>query len=190
MEERPPTSCCPEHRGEGHQPLEPENHHFAVNDRGPFVKGRIIDLSYGAARDLDVIGPGVVDVKVEALARSGKRERPGRLHAPHRGAGFSPRGVHHSGRRIRESAERSQVAERLRGSLDEVRITVYEDAKGKIFHRVQASKSETLDQAEAMEKKLEQWFPECLQGADGGSPLILFRSTPEVLKITTRLSLS
>jgi cell division septation protein DedD len=48
-----------------------------------------------------------------------------------------------------------KLAERLRGSLDEVRITVYEDAKGKIFHRVQASKSETLDQAKAMEKKLE-----------------------------------
>ena len=40
-----------------------------VNDRGPFVKGRVIDLSYGAAKELDMIGPGVVDVRVEALAR-------------------------------------------------------------------------------------------------------------------------
>jgi len=127
-----------------------------VNDRGPFVKGRIIDLSYGAAKDLDMIGPGVVDVKVEALAREvgNVKDRDG----------FTPLIEVQDFRRgeftIQVGAFESQqnalkLAERLRGSLDEVRVTVYEDAKGKIFHRVQASKSETLDQAEAMEKKLE-----------------------------------
>jgi rare lipoprotein A (peptidoglycan hydrolase) len=40
-----------------------------INDRGPFVKGRVIDLSYGAASELDMIGPGVVEVRVEALAK-------------------------------------------------------------------------------------------------------------------------
>lgn len=39
-----------------------------VDDRGPFSKGRIIDLSYRAAKDLDVIGKGTAKVKVEALA--------------------------------------------------------------------------------------------------------------------------
>lgn len=38
-----------------------------INDRGPFVKGRIIDLSYAAARILDMVGPGVVPVKLEVL---------------------------------------------------------------------------------------------------------------------------
>jgi rare lipoprotein A len=38
-----------------------------INDRGPFVKGRIIDLSYAAAQVLDAIGPGVVPVKIEVL---------------------------------------------------------------------------------------------------------------------------
>lgn len=38
-----------------------------VNDRGPFVEGRIIDLSYNAARSLDMIGEGVVEVKVEVV---------------------------------------------------------------------------------------------------------------------------
>ncbi|KPK67382.1 hypothetical protein AMJ87_13445 [candidate division WOR_3 bacterium SM23_60] len=36
-----------------------------VNDRGPFVKGRIIDLSYAAAEEIGMIGAGVVKVKVE-----------------------------------------------------------------------------------------------------------------------------
>ena len=38
-----------------------------VNDRGPFAKGRIIDLSKKAARKLDFIDEGVTKVKVEIL---------------------------------------------------------------------------------------------------------------------------
>ncbi|MCK9994821.1 MAG: septal ring lytic transglycosylase RlpA family protein [Candidatus Krumholzibacteria bacterium] len=38
-----------------------------INDRGPFVKGRIIDLSYKAAGELDYITRGVVKVRVEVL---------------------------------------------------------------------------------------------------------------------------
>ena len=38
-----------------------------VNDRGPFVEGRIIDLSYAAARKLGMIKDGVVPVEIELL---------------------------------------------------------------------------------------------------------------------------
>jgi len=38
-----------------------------VNDRGPFVKSRIIDLSYSAAKELGVVGPGTAPVRIEAL---------------------------------------------------------------------------------------------------------------------------
>jgi rare lipoprotein A len=38
-----------------------------INDRGPFVKGRIIDLSYGAARVIGMIGPGTAQVRLEVL---------------------------------------------------------------------------------------------------------------------------
>lgn len=38
-----------------------------VDDRGPFAKGRIIDLSYQAAKDLDIIAKGTAKVRVEAL---------------------------------------------------------------------------------------------------------------------------
>ena len=38
-----------------------------INDRGPFVKDRIIDLSYAAALQLDMLAPGVVKVRVEVL---------------------------------------------------------------------------------------------------------------------------
>ncbi len=44
-----------------------------VNDRGPFVDNRIIDLSYAAATRLDMIGAGTALVEIEALQ---ERELP------------------------------------------------------------------------------------------------------------------
>jgi rare lipoprotein A len=38
-----------------------------VNDRGPFVDGRIIDLSLGAAKEIDLIPTGTARVKLEVL---------------------------------------------------------------------------------------------------------------------------
>ena len=38
-----------------------------INDRGPFVSGRVIDLSRAAARELGVIGPGVAQVRLRAV---------------------------------------------------------------------------------------------------------------------------
>ena len=58
-----------------------------INDRGPYVAGRVIDLSYGAARELRMVDDGVAPVKVShakpekcvrrveksAVARRGRR---------------------------------------------------------------------------------------------------------------------
>lgn len=38
-----------------------------INDRGPFVKDRIIDLSYAAAKAVDMINSGTAPVKLEIL---------------------------------------------------------------------------------------------------------------------------
>jgi len=40
-----------------------------VNDRGPFIYGRDLDLSYAAAREIGLIEPGVERVKIEYLGR-------------------------------------------------------------------------------------------------------------------------
>ncbi|MDJ0676945.1 MAG: septal ring lytic transglycosylase RlpA family protein [Calothrix sp. MO_167.B42] len=40
-----------------------------INDRGPFIRGRVIDLSYGAARVLGIIRRGVAPVKIQVLGR-------------------------------------------------------------------------------------------------------------------------
>ncbi|MBQ7738586.1 MAG: septal ring lytic transglycosylase RlpA family protein [Desulfovibrionaceae bacterium] len=41
-----------------------------VTDRGPYVRGRIIDLSYAAATQLDLRNKGVGDVKLEVVSDS------------------------------------------------------------------------------------------------------------------------
>jgi len=38
-----------------------------INDRGPFVRNRVIDLSYGAARQIGLVGPGTARVELIAL---------------------------------------------------------------------------------------------------------------------------
>lgn len=38
-----------------------------VNDRGPYVRGRVIDLSYAAAKHLGMLNQGVAAVKIENL---------------------------------------------------------------------------------------------------------------------------
>lgn len=38
-----------------------------INDRGPFIKSRILDLSYGAAKKLDFVAQGTTRVRIETL---------------------------------------------------------------------------------------------------------------------------
>jgi rare lipoprotein A len=49
------------HLGNGRQVV------VRINDRGPYSKGRIIDLSYAAARALDMIDAGVARVRLEVV---------------------------------------------------------------------------------------------------------------------------
>ena len=38
-----------------------------INDRGPFIKGRVIDLSVAAAQELDMMDSGVISVSVDII---------------------------------------------------------------------------------------------------------------------------
>ncbi len=52
-----------------------------VNDRGPFVRNRIIDLSYGAAREIGMIRNGTARVEITALGEREKVSAAGRTAA-------------------------------------------------------------------------------------------------------------
>lgn len=51
-----------------------------VNDRGPYIGGRVIDLSYAAAQKIGLIEPGIGDVRITVVkVGSGEREPPAPL---------------------------------------------------------------------------------------------------------------
>jgi rare lipoprotein A len=46
-----------------------------INDRGPFSKSRIIDLSYAAAKEIGVVGPGTASVALYLMPTDGAPQR-------------------------------------------------------------------------------------------------------------------
>jgi rare lipoprotein A len=127
-----------------------------INDRGPFVKGRIIDLSYAAAKEIGLVGPGVVKVKIVALGKEvGRLQSDGgprplvELRDLEKGDFTIQVGAFEDG----ENA--LSVADRLKVIFDYVHIAVDVDRDKKTLYKVQVSRSKTLSQAGKVEKKLE-----------------------------------
>lgn len=131
--------------------------HLRINDRGPFVKGRIIDLSYAAAQELALVGPGLADVKVIAYGKevgklkTGDRTKP-IVEAIDLAVGEFT--IQIGAFQNRENAVR--LVNRVKPLFDYTSISPYRDENRRTLHRVQVSKSKTLDQAEKIEKRLEK----------------------------------
>lgn len=85
-----------------------------INDRGPFVHGRIIDLSRAAAREIGLLGPGVGEVRLALVRRGPERE----LRSP-----TGSWAVQVGSFAQREGAERH--AERVRGTRTAVFLEPY-----------------------------------------------------------------
>lgn len=43
-----------------------------INDRGPYIQGRQIDLSYAAAQQINMVGTGVTPIKMEVMLAKSK----------------------------------------------------------------------------------------------------------------------
>ncbi len=127
-----------------------------INDRGPFVKGRIIDLSYGAAREIGLIGPGVTRVRLVALSRevdkieSGKDSRPLVRARDFKKGRFA---IQVGAFEIEDNAKR--LVRRLRVIFDNVTLTTYKPDTGKSVYQVRVSASKDLTEAGQIVKKLE-----------------------------------
>ena len=122
-----------------------------VNDRGPFVRGRIIDLSYSAASEIGVVGPGTARVEVIALATpvttGGKTPRSYKPIDLYSGNFTFQIGAFVN----RENAER--LTAELNEKYNNAHVTVY-DRGDQIFYRVRVGKFTTLKQAETQESIL------------------------------------
>ncbi len=127
-----------------------------INDRGPFVKGRIIDLSYAAAKEIGLVRPGLADVKIVALGKEVGRLKTASGPRPVVELADLERGeftIQVGAFQDRENALR--LADRLKVVFDYVHIAVYLDEDQRTFYKVQVSRSKTLTQAGEIEKKLE-----------------------------------
>jgi len=110
-----------------------------VTDRGPFVEGRIIDLSFAAARAVDMVGAGIARVRLELLS-----------------AGRAPAGAGNFTVQVgaftqRDNAER--LREQLRARYDPVYIQDF-DAPNGYFYRVRVGRVSSQQGAERLAAQL------------------------------------
>lgn len=119
-----------------------------VNDRGPFVGDRIIDLSYGAARKLDMAGVGTARVRVVALAEG--RMGEGGAPVPSKPLPDFTHGVFYAQvGAFRETANAQKVRESLTELSYKVRLQPYTSPDGLSVSRVQVGPYGDMDGAKA-----------------------------------------
>jgi len=121
-----------------------------INDRGPFVNGRVIDLSYACASKLGVVGPGTVPVELVAVGTTAAL-------AANNGAGSAD--FYYRGNftiQVGAFSDRNN-AEKLKAKLDKsyqnAHIQPYDTGR-EIFYRVRVTKCSSLEQAIQNEKIL------------------------------------
>jgi rare lipoprotein A len=126
-----------------------------VNDRGPFVKGRILDLSYAAAKTLGVDTVGTALVRIEALGykqAGGKEQYKG--PATYDAGDYS---VQIGAFKEQANADRLSAEMRKLHGFSDVRVTT---VNNDVFYRVYAGKYSSLSAAEEAEKRFsERGYP-------------------------------
>jgi rare lipoprotein A len=118
-----------------------------VNDRGPFVRHRIIDLSLAAAREIDMVGPGTARVKLKVIAPprafAQAVPQPAPVPAPAAGLYTVQAGAFSTADRA------ASFAESLREQFPELRV----ESLGTVW-RVLIGRSLPLDQAKQLAEKV------------------------------------
>jgi rare lipoprotein A len=128
-----------------------------INDRGPFVKGREIDLSFAAAQEIGLTGPGLAEVKIMALGREvGMAETGGRLRPvveilDFKGGEFT---IQVGAFQNKENALR--LAGRMKAQYGHVNVTPFADGDNQLWFKVFVAKTTTLERAAEIERDLER----------------------------------
>jgi rare lipoprotein A len=125
-----------------------------ITDRGPFVDGRVIDLSYAAAREIESIGPGIVPVRLEVL---GNVDISAGFFTVQVGA-------------FRDHANAERLRERLNASYTPIFIQQYDSPDG-TFYRVRVGKIFGEDAAHG--------FGEQLRTKEGFTPFVVRLDEPK-----------
>lgn len=124
-----------------------------VNDRGPFVKGRIIDLSYTLAKELGVDGPGTAPVRIEALGYQETAPGGRVTYRQPKSYTIGSYAVQIGAFAVRDNADR--LAGQMRGLHGAA--SVQEGYVGeRLFYRVRVGKYATVESAESAKSGLEK----------------------------------
>jgi rare lipoprotein A len=116
-----------------------------INDRGPFVKGRIIDLSYAAARSIDMVEKGTANVKVVVLER--------KTHIVTGGAMGSGRGFTVQVGAFSDKGNAVNLSKALGREIRNVYISVFETSETR-YYRVRVGRFPTREIAYNIAAKL------------------------------------
>jgi len=132
-----------------------------VNDRGPFIKGRDIDLSYAAARDIDLIAAGTAPVSIEVMGRDMSYLRPVKVQSFERKGPYAIQVG---------SFTDSMNAVRLKVALREKYTNAYiheTEINGVTYYRVRIGNYDRFSQAmEAAELLGQEGYPVLMLRAD------------------------
>ena len=118
-----------------------------INDRGPFIRGRIIDLSYAAARELAMIGRGTEEVVLTVL-KLPNEQHPG-------GNGRNRYWVQAGS--FQTLSEAVSFQEQLRPHYSRIRLQSVQLPSGE-WHRVQIGDFSSAKKARHVAAKLEEQF--------------------------------
>ncbi len=124
-----------------------------VNDRGPFVRGRVIDLSYTAAKKLGIVNAGTAPVEIIALGMAPSAEgtdRGERLYVP---VDYSKGDFTVQVGAFRDQKNALRLKQQLSQTYKNAHIATFDNGK-EILYRVRVGKCSTLEQAEEYEKIL------------------------------------
>jgi rare lipoprotein A len=137
-----------------------------INDRGPFVRGRIIDLSYTAAKRLGIVAAGTAPVEIAALGKAQPEEgtdRGERLYIP---VDYSKGNFSVQVGAFRDRSNALRLKKRLDQTYKNAHITAFDNGED-ILYRVRVGKCSTLEQAEKYEKILiQQGFKDAMAVAE------------------------
>lgn len=137
-----------------------------VNDRGPFVAGRDIDLSYACAKKIGLIGPGTGRVSLKVEGRDMSYVRKARVEAGDRRGPFAVQVGSFTG---------STNAIRLKTglSLEYGNVYIQKAARGgKKYYRVRIGDYSNFSKALSVAGKLgDEGYQTCVLKADKGNRL-------------------
>lgn len=125
-----------------------------INDRGPFVRGRVIDLSYEAAQRIGLVGPGTAPVEIVALGSVKEREVGGKVERSLVPGNYSVGDFTVQVGSFKDKANAVRVRNKLAPTYENAHIVVYESPEGGTFYRVRVGNCKRLDKAREYKKIL------------------------------------